>query len=156
MIFVTIGTCEPFDRLLASLDATRASTRRSSPRRACRRRQPRGIRCVDFLPYDNLVELVRDARVVVTHAGVGSILTCLANGKRPIVVARSREHGDAVDDHQLELARRLEAEGMVHFVEDPSALPAMLARVGRAGSDAVRPGEALVRELRDYLDANLS
>ena len=153
MIFVTIGTCEPFDRLLESLDAIDldeeivAQTGLSATK-------PRGIRCVDFLPYDNLVDLVRDARIVVTHAGVGSILTCLANGKRPVVVARSREHGDAVDDHQLELARRLEAEGMVHFVEDPSALPG-LAHVNALASDHIRPGEALVRELRDYLDAHL-
>ncbi len=155
MIFVTIGTCEPFDRLLASFEASEldeeivAQTGLSVTK-------PRGIRCIDFLPYDNLVELVRDARIVVTHAGVGSILTCLANGKRPVVVARSREHGDAVDDHQLELARRLEAEGMVHFVEDLSTLPGVLARVDGLDRDAIRPGEALVRELREYLDANLS
>jgi len=154
MIFVTIGTCEPFDRLLASLDAIEldeeivAQTGLSATK-------PRGIRCVDFLPYDNLVDFVRNARIVVTHAGVGSILTGLANGKRPVVVARSREHGDAVDDHQLELARRLEAEGMVLFVEDPSALPWVLAHVDALDSDHIRPGEALVRELRDYLDAHL-
>ena len=56
------------------------------------------------------------------HAGVGSVMISLANGKRPIVMARRREFGEHVDDHQLELARRLEASGLVTLVEDGDAL----------------------------------
>ena len=68
MIFVTTGTCEPFDRLLhavdaASIDEELVVQHGFSPVR------PHGARCVEFLPFAELVELVREARVVVTHAG---------------------------------------------------------------------------------------
>jgi UDP-N-acetylglucosamine transferase subunit ALG13 len=88
--------------------------------------------------------------VVVTHAGVGTILTALLNGVRPIVVPRLEAHREAVDDHQLELANRLERLGLVTVVLDTSELgPALREEGGAAGP--VRPGEALVEELRSFI-----
>ena len=60
------------------------------------------------------------------HAGVGSVMISLANGKRPIVMARRHEFGEHVDDHQVELARRMEANGLATFVDDAETLPAAL------------------------------
>ena len=54
-----------------------------------------------------------DADVVVTHAGVGSILMALTLGKLPVVLPRRRARGEHVDDHQLEIAERLEERGLV-------------------------------------------
>jgi UDP-N-acetylglucosamine transferase subunit ALG13 len=52
------------------------------------------------------------ADVVISHAGGGSVLAALRNGKRPIVVARRGSHGEFNDDHQEEIATRLEASGL--------------------------------------------
>ena len=70
---------------------------------------------------------IRRARVVVTHAGVGSVMVSLANGKRPVVVPRLKSFGEAVDDHQLQLGRRFAAAGLVTLVEAPDGLGAALA-----------------------------
>ena len=70
--------------------------------------------------------MVRSSRAVVTHAGVGSVLVSLANGKRPVVVPRLKVFGEAVDDHQLQLGRRFAAAGLVTLIEDPSGLAAAL------------------------------
>ena len=151
MIFATTGTCEPFDRLLEAFDTVELDEELVvqhgiSPVR------PRGARCVDFLAYAELVELVRSARVVVTHGGVGSVLTALANGKRPIVVPRRAERGEAIDDHQLEFVRKLAAEGIVDLVEDPADLGTRLSSAHDAPARVV-PDARLVSELRDYLTA---
>jgi UDP-N-acetylglucosamine transferase subunit ALG13 len=152
MIFVTIGTCEPFDRLLAAVDdldtgeAIVAQTGRSTV-------QPRSARCVEFLPYDALAELVASARVVVTHAGVGSILTSLILGKRPIVVPRLRRFGDAVDDHQLELATRLADLGLVTHLPDPADLAEALD-VASEELGGIRRGGTLADELGRYISAH--
>ena len=154
MIFVTIGTCEPFDRLLTAvndLDLNEelvAQTGRSTV-------QPKNASCIPFLPYETLVELVASARVIVTHAGVGSILTALRQGKRPVVVPRLRRFGDAVDDHQLELAVRLSDLGLVTHLADPAGL----AEVLNAGPDELtvpRRGGALADELGRYISAYAS
>jgi UDP-N-acetylglucosamine transferase subunit ALG13 len=151
MIFATTGTCEPFDRLLEAFDAIELDEELVvqhgiSPVR------PRGARCVDFLAYSELVEHVRRARVVVTHGGVGSVLTALANGKRPIVVPRLAERGEAIDDHQLEFVRRIAAAGVIDLVEDPADLGLRLA--GSQGESLrIAPDPRLVAELRQYLTA---
>jgi UDP-N-acetylglucosamine transferase subunit ALG13 len=82
----------------------------------------------EYLSFDEVVDYIREARAVVMHAGVGSVMISLANGKRPIVMARLESYGEHVDDHQLELARRLEANGLVTLVEDSAALAEALDR----------------------------
>ncbi len=150
MIFVTTGTCEPFDRLLHALDELVVDEELIVQHGHSRVRPPRA-RCVDFLAYDELVEVVRNARVVVTHAGVGSVLTALANGKRPIVVPRLAVHGDAVDDHQLEFARRLAANGVITLLEEPGRLSELLAANGSTNGTPIAPDRRLVSELRAFL-----
>ncbi len=120
MILVTTGTNAPaFDRLLQeveAMDIDEAVVVQHGPSAL----RPAGATCVDYVSFDRFVELVREARIVVTHAGVGSILVTLMNGKRPFVVPRLARFGEHVDDHQLELGRRLSEIGVVELIEDPS------------------------------------
>jgi beta-1,4-N-acetylglucosaminyltransferase len=150
MILVTIGTSVPFDRLLRAVE--RIGT--SEPIVAQRGDSTwcaAGVQCVDFWRYEELVDHIRRARVVVTHAGVGSILTSLHEGKRPIVVPRLRRFGEAVDDHQVELGRRLHELGVVTFVEDVELLPQSVADPPSEASVALGSSSALADELHEYL-----
>ena len=81
-----------------------------------------------------MVESVTRARVVVTHAGVGSVLVALGAGKRPVVVPRRGRFGEAVDDHQVDFARRFEQAGLVTLVEDADGLEDALAQVSRSST----------------------
>jgi UDP-N-acetylglucosamine transferase subunit ALG13 len=153
MIFVTVGTNEArFDRLLRAVDNLPASEEllvQHGPSTV----RPTAATCVDYLSFDDLVAAVRRARIVITHAGVGSMLSALANGKRPVVVPRLARFGEAVDDHQVPLGRRLGAEGLVLFVEDPADLASALGADGSAAEAAVRMDERLVGDLRSFLIA---
>ena len=102
------------------------------------------------LPYDELAETMRAARVVVCHAGVGSILTALTNGKRPVTVPRLARLGEAVDDHQLPFARRLAEAGLVTLVEDPAELASAVAAPAAAAPPALGVN-ALALDLRATL-----
>jgi UDP-N-acetylglucosamine transferase subunit ALG13 len=59
------------------------------------------------LPARVLQEAIRDADVVIAHAGCGSSLSALEAGKRPVLVPRLAAHGENVDDHQTLLADEL-------------------------------------------------
>jgi UDP-N-acetylglucosamine transferase subunit ALG13 len=152
MIFVTIGTSEPFDRLMSALDELDLDDElyvqlgRSSVR-------PRQATCVDFMSYDEVVERVASARAVVMHAGAGSVLVALAHGKRPVVVPRLRRYGEAVDDHQVAFGRRLARAGLVDYVDDPTDLGRALASAGGSGRFAVTTDGPLVHELRGLVVA---
>ena len=127
MILVTVGTLHfPFERLLRAVDELPGDEELIVQSRAPGTR-PERARWVEDLPYEQLVAEIQRARVVVCHAGVGSILTALSNGKRPIVVPRLGRYGEAVDDHQLALGRRLAQDGLVTLVEDPAELAAAVA-----------------------------
>ncbi len=154
MIVVTVGTNEaPFDRLLRALDRERPAEEmlvQHGPSRV----RPAGARCVEFLPYDELADAIRRARVVVMHAGVGSIMTALANGKRPVVVPRLRRFGEAVDDHQLDLGRRLHESGLVVLVESPDDVLGALETVSTSSELDLGPSRRLVAELREFIAAH--
>ena len=156
MILVTVGTNEaPFDRLLGALDTGDRPDEELLVQHGPSRIRPAGATCVEFLPYDELVDAIRAARVVVMHAGVGSIMTALGNGKRPLVVPRLRRFGEAVDDHQLDLGRRLYDEGLVTLVEDPGDVIGALGTSSTATELELGPSRLLVAELGEFIAARL-
>ena len=132
MILVTIGTNEqPFDRLVAAA-ARSAATSRSRPVRLLARAAGRG-EWVDFMPLRRARRArMREARVVVCHAGVGSIMLARRCGQRPIVMPRRHDLGEAVDDHQLRSPAGCTSAGLVTLVEDER-------RARRGGAPAARP-----------------
>ena len=126
MIFVTLGTHhDPFPRLVGALDALPAGElvvqHGHSPR------PEHAAETVDFLPFADMIERIRAADVVITHAGVGSILLCLRHGRTPLVVPRRQQFGEHVDDHQVELTRALAERGRVIAVWDVADLANLVA-----------------------------
>jgi UDP-N-acetylglucosamine transferase subunit ALG13 len=101
---------------------------------------------------DELAQEIRNARTVVTHGGVGSILLALANGRRPCVVPRLHAFGETVDDHQLESARRFASAGLVTLVEDLSTLDQAIGSAEEPVADVASGDVPLVRDLRAYLE----
>ena len=71
--------------------------------------------------------MIVSLNVVITHAGVGSILLCLRNGRKPLVVPRMHRFGEHVDDHQVELTRALGERDQVIPVWDVRELPRLVA-----------------------------
>jgi UDP-N-acetylglucosamine transferase subunit ALG13 len=144
MILVTVGaTYYPFDRLLAAVETIEHAD--VLVQHGASSVRPRNARCVEFMPFEEVLEHIRAAHVVVTHAGTGSILVALANGKRPVVVPRRREFGEAIDDHQVEFARALAPSGLVTVVEDPETLSQVVA--GNGLGNGTPPDVALEGEL---------
>jgi UDP-N-acetylglucosamine transferase subunit ALG13 len=153
VILVTVGTNEArFDRIIRAVEPLAAEEELfvqhgPSPVR------PEGATCVDYLPFDELVERMRTARVVVTHAGVGSVISALSAGQLPIVLPRLRRHGEAVDDHQVPFGRRLHDAGLVELVEDEDRLRRAVLDRRRAETVGVAVNDRLIADLRQLVDS---
>ena len=111
MIFATCGSTPfGFERMMQALSALPADDlivqHGPTPPPPC-------AHAYDFLPFGAIIELMRDADTVVSHAGVGSIMCALQAGHRPIVFPRLKRYGDGIDDHQAELANALQERGTV-------------------------------------------
>jgi UDP-N-acetylglucosamine transferase subunit ALG13 len=157
MIFVTVGTNEArFDRLLRAigalpLDEDMLIQHGHSPPIG----RP-GSELVDFFSFEAMAEAIQRSRVVVTHAGVGSVMVSLANGKRPIVVPRRKAYREAVDDHQLQLGRRFAEAGLVTLVEDTDGLgPALADEQAQRVAVEADPG-SLAADLRGFVEGALA
>jgi UDP-N-acetylglucosamine transferase subunit ALG13 len=155
MLLVTTGTNEqPFDRLV------RAAAELAAREPAFVQYGSSGVshgsgEWVDFLDFDDLAERMCAARAVVCHAGVGSIMLARKCGHRPVVLPRRVHLGEAVDDHQLHMGRRLHAAGIVTLVEDERELAAAVAagtaRGDDGASDQLAGAAALAADLRGFL-----
>lgn len=153
-VLVTVGVSEvPFDRLVAAAgeltDEPVIVQRGPSAVRASR------ARCFEFLPFAELEELMDHVRVIVCHAGLGSVAAAHAHGLRPVVVPRRQRFGEAVDDHQVLFARRLGAAGLATVVEDVEHLPSTvrMARTGLTGDVGPDPAAELAHEVDEALGA---
>lgn len=112
--------------------------------------QPTRARFARYLSFDEVCENIRRSSVVITHAGAGSTLVCIQQGKHPIMVPRLSRLGEHIDDHQVVFAERLGQGGLATAVRDVEALPAAIASVrGRSA-----PEHALGRatELTSWLE----
>jgi UDP-N-acetylglucosamine--N-acetylmuramyl-(pentapeptide) pyrophosphoryl-undecaprenol N-acetylglucosamine transferase len=93
---------------------------------AVRRTMPNST-WVEFMPYDEIVEVMTKADNVVCHAGVGTIMTALKLGHRPVVIPREAQYGEHVDDHQLDIATRFSERSLVRSVTPDVDLSCLLA-----------------------------
>ena len=66
-----------------------------------------------YVSPDSFRSLVVGSAVVVAHAGAGAMASSLQLGHRPVVVPRQKSLGEHVDDHQLDLADKLESLGYI-------------------------------------------
>lgn len=69
-----------------------------------------------WVPADEFGKAIERADLVITHAGVGSVLTALRSGRHPVVIPRISSRGEHVDDHQAELARVLGDRGLATVI----------------------------------------
>lgn len=131
MIFVTVGTQLPFERLVGTVDAW-AATRASRPDVLAQvgrgRTDYENLRCVRSLDGAAYAEAIASAQLMLAHAGTGSILTALDSGVPVILMPRDHRFGEHRDDHQFQTARQLEKMGLLTVAWDEKQLPQLIER----------------------------
>ena len=126
MIFLTVGTQFPFDRLVKSVDLAFdgglvdeeiiAQIGESSYK-------PRNFNWVDSLGKDMFDKRLREASGVISHAGIGTITMALENAKSLLVMPRMKLYNEHVNDHQVATARKFEELGHLLVAYDAKDFP---------------------------------
>lgn len=132
MIFVTVGTHEqPFDRLVSYIDDLKGQgkiTEEVIIQTGYSTYEPKHCTWSKLLPYNQMVDNVAKARIVITHGGPSSFIMPLQVGKIPIVVPRQEKFGEHVNDHQLLFALEVEKrQKNILVVADIQKLADMIA-----------------------------
>lgn len=123
MIFVTVGTHEqPFNRLIQQIDKLKCDnviTEDVVIQIGFSTYEPKYCKWYKIIPYQQMVEYIAEARIVVTHGGPASFVMPLQMGKIPIVVPRQHQFNEHVNDHQVEFARNVSSRmGNIILVEN--------------------------------------
>jgi len=86
-----------------------------------------------WVPAAELRHAMASADLIVTHAGVGSVLASLECGKVPVVLPRLNARGEHVDDHQREFADMVSGRGLAVSVDpDELSLDDLIAATSRS------------------------
>lgn len=122
MIFVTVGTHEQqFDRLLQKIDELREKKIIKQDifiQSGYSTYKPKYCEYKNLISYDEMVNYVEKADIVITHGGPGSIFLPLQYNKIPIVVPRNPEFNEHVDNHQIKFTKKMESSNRIIGVYD--------------------------------------
>jgi len=124
LIFVTIGSLFPFDRLIRAMDDLAISLPEESffAQIGDGTYVPRNMPYARMVPRREFAERVRGSKMLVAHAGMGSVITALELARPVILLPRRYEHGEHNTDHQMATARWLTGKRGVHVCLDDQDL----------------------------------
>jgi len=125
MIFLTVGTQFPFDRLVKAIDDLCERGLIHEPivaQTGDSGYQPRHFEAVASLDKSAFDRNFQQASAVIGHAGMGTITMALENSKPLLAMPRRKKYGEVVNDHQVMLAIKFEALGHLLLARDETEL----------------------------------
>jgi UDP-N-acetylglucosamine transferase subunit ALG13 len=133
MIFVTVGNhYQEFDRLLKKMDEiTPRLGQKVIIQKGYSSYQPKYAEYFDFVSMDVSIEYIKNADLVISHAGIGTIIICKEHGIPLIIFPRRKKFDEHGTDHQMEIARALEErkEAHIHAVYEEAQLEEKIKEV---------------------------
>ena len=158
MIFITVGTQLPFDRLVEGMDRWLAK----HPGVEClgqigrSESRPRHMESVPFMAADEQHQTMERADLIVSHAGMGTMIKALQLGKPVLIMPRRCEFGEIRNDHQVATASMFESRPNIFVAADARELaPQMelLVSIRSIEVEALGPHAcpALLDTVRDFI-----
>jgi UDP-N-acetylglucosamine transferase subunit ALG13 len=118
--------------------------------------RPRHFKWHPFIAPGEFDGLMARADLIIAHAGMGSIISALRNGKPIVIMPRRAALGEHRNDHQLATAARFAGRANIYVADDEAALPGALERA-TGGAAAQQPGlspyadRSFLASLRNYI-----
>jgi UDP-N-acetylglucosamine transferase subunit ALG13 len=124
MIFVTTGTQEPFDRLLKAVDVI-ASKLKDVPFQVqafAKNYETIHVETSEFMSPEDFDENIKKATLIISHAGMGTVISALVQAKPIIIMPRLQKYNEHRNEHQLATAKKLDDLKFVHVAYDEQEL----------------------------------
>lgn len=105
MIFITVGTQLPFDRLIDVLDNILGCDVECIAQVGLGGAVSKKMSCYETISPDEFEVYCKRSSLIISHAGMGSIITALSLKKPIIIFPRVAGLGEHRNDHQLATAK---------------------------------------------------
>ena len=80
------------------------------------------MKIFDLIPMKQFDELLSKSDLIITHGGVGSIISSIEKDKKVIAVPRLHEFGEHVNNHQKEIVKDFNDKGYIIGIENVEQL----------------------------------
>lgn len=136
MIFVTVGTQLPFDRLV---EAVLSIEKKISAHMVLQVGAGKVFNesCIPFLSADQTGRYISECDVVVAHAGMGTIITALSKGKPVVVLPRKSLLGEHRNNHQLSTCKSLDGLSGLFIAWEEDEILSCLEKARKWQSNAI-------------------
>lgn len=157
MIFVTVGTQLPFDRLTMSIDSWLEDNNDLEVIVQPGKSDNQFKNCISLEEVQPVEwnDFFQRSELIVAHAGMGTILKCLDAGKPLIIMPRRESLGEHRNDHQMATAEKFkDFTGIEVVMDNDELINALnhrdeLVSKERAASDNLN---MLIQEIRLFVD----
>ena len=158
MIFLTIGAQEPFDRLVKMVDELAPQLSLPVVAQVSRTGyQVKNMQAFEFLSPAEFESYFQKATLLISHAGMGTIISALVNAKPMVVMPRLGKFGETRNDHQVATAERFGKMGYVQVANTEEELKANVMGIINANSSPANhqignfASIGLISSLQEYI-----
>ena len=159
MILITLGTQDKsFTRLLDAvqkqIDAGVIKDK-IIVQAGCTKYDSKDMEILDLIPYDKFDEYINKCDILITHGGVGSIITGLKNQKTVIAAARLAKYKEHTNDHQLQIIENFKESGYILALEDFDKLDELLINAKKFKPKKYKSNTSeMIKLVKDFIDNN--
>ena len=115
----------------------------------------KNIKVFKFIDKEEFSKLQDKADIIITHGGVGSIISSLKKQKKVLVVPRLKKYNEHVNNHQLQIARKFGQDGYVKYIINLKNLGKILASMETFVPKKYESNESkVVSIIEQYIDNN--
>lgn len=157
MIFVTLGTNdESFERLLKAIDKEIENgviKEKVVVQAGCTKYNSKNMKILDLVPRDEFDKLIGECDLLITHGGVGSILTGINKGKKVIAVPRLAKYNEHGNDHQLQIVENFSKRKYILSCKDLNKLGKTIEKAKTFKPQKfVSNTHNIINMIEDYID----
>ncbi len=107
------------------------------------------------VPLTEFEKLIDDASLVITHGGVGSIISSIEKEKKVIAVPRLKKYKEHVNDHQLDIIKSFDDMGHIIGVAGVEELENALKRVSTfEPKKYIKNTGNILKIIEDFIEKN--
>jgi beta-1,4-N-acetylglucosaminyltransferase len=153
MIFVTVGMHNKgFNRLVEMMDDIASRIQEEVIIQiGCSSYLPKNTQYFNFTDNETLFGYFSDARIIVSHAGAGTIIDSLLFEKPLILVPREMKYGECFDNQQFELASMLKINNRAFIVFSKGELECLINNQNFIRIEKIENDRRLIQYLKEII-----
>ena len=160
MILVLLGTQNnSFHRLLEKMDELiekKVIDEKVLVQTGYTKYESKNMRVFDLIPQEELERYQEQADLIITHGGVGSIISSIKKEKKVIAVPRLHKYQEHVNDHQKQIVEAFDRKGYIIGVNSVKELEKAILKaqdfIPLKYDDEERDNSKILKIIEDFID----